>query len=94
VDRVRSTPRDSYAFRENHTANYPNLISSFVVRSSSMRVRPTSQRLRATWIVHHLSAGVPVATLMRAAGVESLEAFTRYVRFASIDPGHTERLRE
>jgi integrase len=81
VDRVRTTAAESYAFRENHTANYPNLISSFVVRSGTMQVRPTSQRLRSTWIVHHLSACVPVVTLMRAAGVDSLEAFTRYVRF-------------
>jgi integrase len=94
VDRARSSPPDSYAFRENHTANYPNLISSFVVRSGAMRVRPTSQRLRATWIVHHLDAGVPVVTLMRAAGVESLEAFTRYVRFVAADPEHAQRLRE
>ncbi|GAB2456488.1 hypothetical protein HD599_003247 [Conyzicola lurida] len=94
VDRVRTSPPGSYAFRENRTANYPNLVSSFVVRSSSMRVRPTSQRLRATWIVHHLAAGVPVVTLMRAAGVESLEAFTRYIRFVSDDPNHAERLRE
>jgi hypothetical protein len=59
-----------------------------------MRVRPTSQRLRATWIVHHLDAGVPVVTLMRAAGVESLESFTRYVRFVAADPEHAQRLRE
>jgi len=92
IDRVRTSSPDSYAFRENHTANYPNLISSFVVRSGTMQVRPTSQRLRATWIVHHLSAGVPVVTLMRAAGVESLEAFTRYVPFVA--EAETERLRE
>ena len=93
VDRVRASPADSYAFRENHTANYPNLISSFVVRSGTMQVRPTSQRLRATWIVHHLSAGVPVVTLMRAAGVESLEAFTRYLAFVDTAGESSERLR-
>jgi hypothetical protein len=37
--------------------------------------------MRTTWIVNHLQRGTPVKPLMRAAGVESLEAFTRYVDF-------------
>ena len=81
IERAASLPSESFAFRENHTVDYPNLISSFVTRSGTMRVRPTSQRLRATWIVHHLAAGIPVVQLMLASGVESLEAFTRYVKF-------------
>ena len=93
IDRVRTSQADNYAFRENHTANYPNLISSFVTRSGTMQVRPTSQRLRATWIVHHLSTGVPVVALMRAAGVDSLEAFTRYVRFVREGETDMEDLR-
>jgi integrase len=94
VDRVRMSPPDSFAFRENHRANYPNLVSSFIVRSGFMQVRPTSQRLRASWIVHHLSAGVPVVALMRAAGVESLEAFTRYVQFVDGSPTAVSALRQ
>lgn len=91
AERSRSLSPEAFAFRENHTADYPNLISSFVVRSGTMTVRPTSQRLRATWIVHHLSAGTPVVELMKAAGVESLEAFTRYVKFVPPSDSATAR---
>jgi integrase len=81
IERGASPDRDRYAFRENRTGYFPNLISNFVRRSQWTLVLPQSQRMRATWIVYHLSAGTPVVPLMRAAGVESLEAFTRYVRF-------------
>ena len=37
--------------------------------------------MRATWIVTHLTAGSPVKALVEAAGVDSLEALTRYLRF-------------
>jgi integrase len=79
--RVAELPSGSYLFRENHTQFYPNLISNFVARSSRVGVKPQTQRLRATWLVRHLSSGTPVAALLEAAGVESLESFTRYVRF-------------
>lgn len=92
IERAAALPPGSYAFRENHTVEYPNLISSFVVRSGTMTVRPTSQRLRATWIVTHLRAGTPVVDLMRAAGVESLEAFTRYVKFVEPREAHASRV--
>ncbi len=79
--RVAVLDPDRYAFRENHTVFYPNLITNFIGRSKVLGVQPQTQRLRATWIVQHLDAGTPVHTLMRAAGVDSLEAFTRYVKF-------------
>jgi len=81
IERVTSADPGKYAFRENHTTFYPNLISNFVDRGHPTRVRLTTQRLRATWIVHHLDAGAPVGALVEAAGVESLEAFSRYLRF-------------
>ncbi len=37
--------------------------------------------MRATWMVTHLTAGSPVKALVEAAGVDSLEALTRYLRF-------------
>lgn len=80
-ERVDHIPPESFAFRENHTEFYPNLVSNFVARSGRIGVKPQTQRLRATWIVFHLTRGTPVGPLMRAAGVDSLEAFTRYVRF-------------
>jgi len=40
--------------------------------------------MRSTWITTQLSAGTHVRTLVAAAGVDSLEAFTRYLGF--VDP--------
>lgn len=91
INRTKALAPERFAFRENHTVFYPNLISNFVDRSKVVGVRPQSQRLRSTWIVHHLNAATPVAALMRAAGVESLEALTRYVRFVREIPPDAER---
>lgn len=81
--RKERTPGGLFAFRPNHTIMYPNLISNFVDRSDVGDVRAHSQRLRSTWLVRQLDAGTPVVSLMEAAGLESLEALTRYLRFVS-----------
>lgn len=81
IERCANLAPERYAFRENHSAFYPNLVTNFVDRSRVVGVRPQSQRLRSTWIVRHLAAATPVALLLRTAGVESLEALTRYLRF-------------
>ena len=81
--RKDKTPGALFAFRPNHTVVYPNLISNFVDRSDVGDVRAHSQRLRSTWLVRQLDAGTPVVPLMEAAGLESLEALTRYLRFVS-----------
>lgn len=96
ADRTRTLGPDRFAFRENHAANYPNLIANFIDRSQVVGVKPKSQRLRATWIVRHLDAATPVVPLMQAAGIESLEAMTRYVRFVrEVDDGEVRaRMRE
>jgi integrase len=91
INRTKALAPERFAFRENHTAFYPNLITNFVDRSKVIGVRPQSQRLRSTWILHHLNAATPVVPLMRAAGVESLEAFTRYVRFVGEISSDAER---
>lgn len=90
-ERVRTSPPDSWAFRENHTINYANLISNFVARSGTWDVLPQTQRMRSTWLVHHMAVGTPVVTLMRAAGVQSLEALTRYVKFVPAAESSLER---
>lgn len=79
--RVKTLNPDRYVFRENHGKFYPNLVSNFVARSHVIGPLPQTQRMRTTWVITHLERGTPVRSLMRAAGVESLEAFTRYVEF-------------
>jgi hypothetical protein len=71
----------SFLFRPKHVAHYPNLVSNFVSKGHTSQHSPQTQRLRATWVVRHLSAGTPVLPLMRAAGVDSLEALTRFMQF-------------
>jgi integrase len=73
---------DAYVFRPNREGFWPNLISNFVGRAPGA-VRPQTQRMRSTWIVHHLEQRAPLAALMDAAGVDSLEAFTRYMQFVT-----------
>lgn len=80
--RTQQFSGDTFVFRPGHESFYPNLVSNFVARAKRVGVKPQTQRLRSTWIVRHLNAGTPMKVLMNAAGVESMEAFTRYVRFA------------
>jgi hypothetical protein len=82
-ERVTQLAGDRFAFREGHTSNYDNLISNFVSRSRSEGILPQTQRMRATWLVHHLQNGVPAAQLLHASGVESLDALSRYMRFVA-----------
>ena len=58
-----------------------NLISNFVARGASDGLRPNTQRMRATYLVRHIAAGDSVTQLMEIAGVKSLDALARYVRF-------------
>lgn len=80
-----------YVFRPGRTKSWPNIITSFAGRSDR-EVRPQTQRMRATWIVRHLEARTHVVTLMDAAGVASLEAFTRFMGFVE-HPGEQEARR-
>jgi len=72
----------THAFRPGRTTANENLITDFVSRSRG-RVHVNARRMRATWIVRHLDLGTPPIALLRAAGVHSLDAIDRYVRFAA-----------
>ncbi|UWD79221.1 hypothetical protein [Curtobacterium flaccumfaciens] len=80
---------DAYAFRPGRTVEYVNAISNFVARGHSGGMKPTTQRMRATWIVRHLDAGTPLPALVQAAGLESLDALARFERFAQPIPAAT-----
>lgn len=58
-----------------------NLVTNFIAKTTTAGLAPNTQRMRATWIVNQLQAGVGAVPLMRSAGVASLEAITRYVQF-------------
>ena len=74
--------KDAFVFRARRTKKARNTYSNFAAKlHPGSAPRLNSQRARATWIINHLRRGIPVKPLMQAAGVDSLEAFTRYVQF-------------
>lgn len=78
---------DSFAFRPHRTSLSENAISNFVARAKGIGLSPQTQRMRATWVIHHLNAGTPLRALMAGAGLESIDALARFERFlAPVDP--------
>ncbi|TDL45284.1 hypothetical protein [Microbacterium oleivorans] len=58
-----------------------NVITVFVARSARTGMRPSTQRMRATWLVQHLMVGTPMQDLLSAAGLTSMDALVRYEKF-------------
>jgi integrase len=73
---------------------YPkNVVSNFVRNTVDRPVGISSQRLRTSWLCGHLLAGTPVHVLVDAAGIDTLEALSRYVPYLpDIDPRQARRL--
>jgi hypothetical protein len=72
---------DRYLFRPNVRRTGQLVSGSFVAYSTRTAVQPTLQRMRVTWIVHHLASQTPLPGLMLAAGITSLESMRRYMRY-------------
>ena len=82
----RARPVD-WAFLPGRTKAYKNVVTNFVYWSGTEEETPQTPRMRSTWVVHQLSRGVHVVPLLQAAGVKSLEAIARYVKYVpGIDP--------
>ena len=77
---LQVTDKDATLFRP-HVAWSKNIVTVFVGRSLGSGLRPSTQRMRATWLVGHLSAGIPMQDLLSAAGLQSMDALVRYERF-------------
>lgn len=58
-----------------------NIVTTFVARSRDAGIRPSAQRMRSTWLVHHLATGMPMQDLLSAAGLVSMDALVRYEQF-------------
>lgn len=80
---VDHAPPECYAFGVERTApNSRNGVSNFVARTrGDVGLRPNSHRMRATWIVGHLTWGTPLVPFMEAAGLQTLEVIDRYMQF-------------
>jgi integrase len=68
------------ALGANRTTMNPNWVSNFVSKTQGS-LKPNSQRMRNTWIVHHLTARTPFYALVVAAGLETTEMLDRLLRF-------------
>lgn len=69
-----------FLFLPGRTGAGKNLVSNWVKRADCT-VHVTTQRLRSTWLVSQMAAHIPLPELVDAAGVDSLEALTRYLQF-------------
>jgi integrase len=49
------------------------------------------RKMRTTWIVRHLTDGIPADVLMRAAGVATLAGLTRFMRYVPDRPHDVQR---
>lgn len=78
-------------FRPNATYS-KNIVTVFVDRTFAEGLRPSTQRMRATWLVHHMSTGTPLQDLLAAAGLSSVNALVRYEQFLppATPPAHED----
>lgn len=72
---------DLYLFRPTRQNITPNSVYNFVHRSNSKPFQISVQRLRATWLVTHLSSDTPVRALLAASGITTLKGLDRYLPF-------------
>lgn len=67
-----------------------NLVSTFIGKCSPVNPVLSTHRMRTTWLVGRLNAGVPIKDLMAAAGLESLRSINECL--AWVEPsGAVER---
>lgn len=72
-----------WVFRPGPRGHHLNLVTNFIAKSAGApSARPNMQRLRATWLIRHISAGTHLIALSRAAGFSSLESLNRFMPFA------------
>ena len=68
-------------------AQSSNMLPNFTLDLPNRPVSVRAQRLRATWIVGHLSAGTPAGLLAQAAGMDSASALGPYIAHVpNLDP--------
>lgn len=72
----------AWVFRSNrNTCGHGNVAAWARRLRGEGELRINLTRMRSTWIVRHLNAGVPLAALMRASGVTTCTGFDRYIPY-------------
>jgi integrase len=72
---------EDFVFGARQRGINPNAISEFVATSAYRIVKPNTYRMRSTWVVGRLRAGVDLPTLLCAAGLDRLEKLGDYMPF-------------
>jgi hypothetical protein len=80
----------AHLFRPGHHARGKNTVTGFLSHTHDAPGTPTLKmgRLRSGWLVELMESGVPLTTIVAAAGVDSLHALSRvlpFVRGVSVD---------
>ncbi|AMO87803.1 phage integrase family protein [Corynebacterium simulans] len=92
---INSTAPDDYLFRPGRDNEHVGQLSAYLRRvtpSTSPEMVPDTRRLRNTWIVDRILAGVPADVLCAAAGLKSLHQFEDYVVEAGANRRHAYRM--
>lgn len=79
----------AYLFRPDREVSRPNSVHVFLRDANPPECGVSLNRMRVTWIVGHLTAGVPLAALLQAAGIVSVTSLERYARYLT-DPSRDE----
>lgn len=75
----RASSRDAYLFRPGADRRGGNIVTNFLSRTHPATGTPSlrTARLRATWLVSLIDAGLPLTVIIAAAGVKSLHGISR-----------------
>lgn len=80
---AESVEPGSYVFRSLQTSRTGADVGAWASRlGTAGGLNPNLSRMRSTWIVRQLNAGVPMLSLMAAAGFVVATAFDRYLPYA------------
>lgn len=91
IGRLQEAGRTGWAFRDGQRGGNVNLITDFASRAPRPSAQLQARRMRATWLIEHLSRGTPLRGLMLAAGLQSAEALDRFLPHARSDRDESYR---
>lgn len=72
---------EMYLFRPNRQTITANSVYNFLCRSQAVPFPISMQRMRTTWIINHLAAGVSIPAVRQAAGIRQRSGLRRYLDF-------------
>lgn len=78
---IESRDAGDFVFGQRERSVKANAISEFVADSSWHHVKPSTYRMRTTWVVGRLVAGTDLPTLLEAAGLQRLEKLGDYLPY-------------